>query len=407
MQKWYHQPTASMLMVMFYLIVCAASTHIFSPALPDLQFDLNTSRGLSQLTISIYLLGLATCQFFYGSFSDQYGRRLTLIIGFSIATIGSLIAYLSQNIETLLIARFLQGAGAASGVAMMRAALSDLFSGAKLVRVSTYFMMLFSIVPALTPVIGGYIVDLSGWRMVFLVLLALFFICLMLIIFVWQETNKNLDAQALSLPVMRKNYGYLLRQGSFLGYVALASLTTSGVIAYITFSPHLLQVTLNLSAVQYGWMVFLTGSTLLIGNFFNLKLIKHYTRQAILLAGLLLIIVGALMLFIGSHLGWLSVYSIVPAVFIYALGGSVVMANSFAAALNMNKHIAGTSGALFGTCQTAMSFIASVIATSFNPEHAKGLGLYLLIIAIVNTVIFLVLLYQPSKSISANVNLAD
>ena len=75
------------------------------------------------ITLGIYGLSNAIMQIPFGLLSDQYGRRINILIGLAIFLVGSVICANTNNIYYLIIGRALQGAGAISGVLM--ALLSD------------------------------------------------------------------------------------------------------------------------------------------------------------------------------------------------------------------------------------------------------------------------------------------
>jgi DHA1 family bicyclomycin/chloramphenicol resistance-like MFS transporter len=103
----------------------AVSTDLYLPAIPQLVENLGASISQGQLTLSIFLLGFATGQLFYGSISDTYGRKPVLYLGLAIFLIATLGCATAQDMDTLIAARFVQGLGGASGPVLARAIISD------------------------------------------------------------------------------------------------------------------------------------------------------------------------------------------------------------------------------------------------------------------------------------------
>ncbi|MBM3605980.1 MAG: multidrug effflux MFS transporter, partial [Alphaproteobacteria bacterium] len=99
-------------------------------------------------------------------------RKRTITLGFGIYILATIAALYADTLEFLLIARFVQGLGAAGprivGLAMVR----DLYEGREMARITSFVMMIFIIVPALAPTLGAGIIAFSGWHGVFLAFIA-------------------------------------------------------------------------------------------------------------------------------------------------------------------------------------------------------------------------------------------
>src|SRR5579872_4643841 len=82
--------------------------HIFAPALPEAARALGVGAGVMQLTISLYIGGLAFGQLVYGPLSDRFGRRPALMAGLALYALAGLVAAISSGIWTLIVARLFQ-----------------------------------------------------------------------------------------------------------------------------------------------------------------------------------------------------------------------------------------------------------------------------------------------------------
>lgn len=77
--------------------------HIFVPVLPLVARDFQVNLQAVQLTISIYVIGLAIGQLLYGPLADSIGRRPVLLLGLLIYTLASIGAMLAPSIDILVI----------------------------------------------------------------------------------------------------------------------------------------------------------------------------------------------------------------------------------------------------------------------------------------------------------------
>jgi DHA1 family bicyclomycin/chloramphenicol resistance-like MFS transporter len=101
------------------------SLHILVPALPEAAADLGVSGGAIQLALTLYLVGLAGGQLFYGPLSDRLGRRPVLLGGLCLYVLGSLGCALAPGIGALIGGRVVQALGGCSGLVLGRAILRD------------------------------------------------------------------------------------------------------------------------------------------------------------------------------------------------------------------------------------------------------------------------------------------
>jgi len=126
-----------------------------------------------QLTVVVFMAGFGCAQLFYGPLSDNWGRRRALMLGLAIFILGSLAAIAAPSFEVLILARLVQGIGAAATRIITTAVTRDRFEGAEMARVMALIMMVFIIVPVFAPSIGSMILLFGGWRLVFAFMLVM------------------------------------------------------------------------------------------------------------------------------------------------------------------------------------------------------------------------------------------
>ncbi|MFN5703625.1 MAG: MFS transporter, partial [Gammaproteobacteria bacterium] len=134
------------------------------PAFRALASDLQVTDAAIQQTISIYLLGYAAMSLLHGALSDAFGRRPVILAGLGIFLVSSVGCALAADLQQLLIFRFIQGLCAGVGLIVGRAVIRDVFDGDHAQRMMSMVSMIFSIAPAIAPIIGGYILSWSHWQ---------------------------------------------------------------------------------------------------------------------------------------------------------------------------------------------------------------------------------------------------
>ncbi len=146
----------------------AFSIDAMLPALPEIAAELSPgSHNTETLIVMSFVLGMGIGTFFTGPLSDRFGRKPVLITGAIMYTLCAFIGYKSQTLEWLLAARLFQGMGAAGPRVVTLAIVRDLFSGRDMARIMSFVMMVFTLVPAIAPLLGQIIIDLSSWRGIF------------------------------------------------------------------------------------------------------------------------------------------------------------------------------------------------------------------------------------------------
>ena len=195
------------------------SIDMYLPSLPTLKGDLETSASFAQLTLTAFLLGLASGQLLNGPLSDLRGRRLPLIIGLILYTITSFICAISPSIWLLILFRFIQGFAGSAGIVIARAIARDLYSGTELTKFFSLLMLVNGAAPILAPVTGGLLLKVTSWRGVFFVLTLVGIIMLCAVIFGLPETLAKDKRASGGLGSTFKNIGRLLRDRVFMGYV--------------------------------------------------------------------------------------------------------------------------------------------------------------------------------------------
>ena len=101
------------------------STDLYLPSLPGMARSFSAPVAEIQLTLSVFLVGLALGQLAYGPLSDRFGRRPVLLVGLALYGLASLACLLAPGIGLLIVLRFLQALGGCAGPVICRAVVRD------------------------------------------------------------------------------------------------------------------------------------------------------------------------------------------------------------------------------------------------------------------------------------------
>lgn len=147
----------------------AISIDAMLPALPEIAATLSPDApNAAQLVVTSFVLGMGIGTLFTGPLSDAFGRKRVILVGSGLYALAALACYFAPSLEILLAARLLQGLAAAAPRTVAIAMVRDLFSGREMAKIMSFVMMIFTIVPALAPLMGQGIISLGGWHAIFL-----------------------------------------------------------------------------------------------------------------------------------------------------------------------------------------------------------------------------------------------
>ncbi|MCX7559861.1 multidrug effflux MFS transporter [Sulfitobacter sp. F26204] len=147
----------------------AFSVDAILPALPAISAELSPELPeRASLVLTSFVLGMGLGTFIAGPLSDAWGRKRIIYIGATIYIVSAAVAWASSTIEVMLVARVMQGFGAAGPRIVSVAIVRDLFAGRGMAKIVSIVMMIFTIVPAVAPMLGSFIILGFGWRGIFI-----------------------------------------------------------------------------------------------------------------------------------------------------------------------------------------------------------------------------------------------
>ncbi|MDR7291710.1 DHA1 family bicyclomycin/chloramphenicol resistance-like MFS transporter [Mycolicibacterium senegalense] len=341
-----------MILVLGALVALGPLTiDMYLPALPRIADELSVSSSMSQLTLTGTLAGLALGQLIVGPMSDSLGRRRPLMVGIVLHMVASVLCVLAPNIAVLGLARALQGMGAAAASVVAIAVVGDLFSGTVAATVMSRLMLVLGVAPVLAPSLGAAVLLHGSWHWVFVALVVAAGGLLAMAALALPETLPVSHRRPLAVRGIVGTYVELVRDSRFVILVLVAALGMSGLFAYISAAPFVLQGHYGLNQQAFA-LVFAAGAIALIGSTqFNVVLLGRFSPQAITVAALAWSTLAGVVFVVltVAHVGGLPAF-VAPVLAILA-GMGLVLPNAPAVALSRHPDAAGTAAALLGAAQ--------------------------------------------------------
>jgi len=324
--------------------------HLFLPAMPEVKKAFGISDALVGLTFSVTLLVMAFVTLAYGSLSDRYGRRPVLLTGLVLFTAGSAISSIAGSVFGLIVGRMIQALGAGCGVTLARVIARDAYGTDGLVKVIAYLTMAYTLGPMLSPLLGGMLIDVFGWRSVFgFAMLSGAGITTVAWV-VLHETRPQDEIEQTPAGVFR-NFAALLMNLRLIAFVLQTGFSTGTFLSMAAASSFLMKNYLGRSATEFGVYFLFFPIGYFLGNLLSSRLSQRISIEIMVLAGSgigMAAIVSQSALILGGYLTPLIIF--VPG-FVLTFGQGIALPNAQVGALRVIPRLAGTASGIAVFCQ--------------------------------------------------------
>jgi DHA1 family bicyclomycin/chloramphenicol resistance-like MFS transporter len=336
--------------------------NILTPAVPGLAVTLAAEPAAVQLTLSLYLLGLAAAQLVMGPLSDRFGRRPVVLAGLTLAAVSSVAAIAATNLEALIVARTIQAVGASTGVVVGRAIIRDLYDRDRAAAMIGWVTTATVVAPMLAPMIGGFLDTAFGWQAIFAFVGLVSAATLIGAIYSLPETQ----TVAMSGGIVRflAEARVLVSTPQFCGYALCVAANSAIFFAFIGGAPHVVVTIMGLSSAVYGVWFAATSLGFMAGNFFAAQWSARVGIDRMIWWGTILSLIGlavevALVL---ATPGSGPAIIFVPQVFI-SFGSGLLMPNALAGAVSVRPQAAGTASGFTGFLQMGLGAAAAQLVS--------------------------------------------
>jgi len=340
------------------------------PALPEIAAELSPNDvNKAQLVLTSFVLGMGLGTFFTGPLSDTFGRKPVILGGAVIYIAAAAYATVAQGMEMLLLARVLQGLGAAAPRIAALALVRDLYAGRDMARIMSFAMMVFTLVPAIAPMLGAGIIAIAGWRSIFLA-----FVVFSLISCLWlglrqPESLAPENRRPLRLKALGEAFGEMMRHPTVRLSILAQSLCFGMLFMEISLIQPVFDKVFDRADTFHFWfaaMALISGA----GSLLNARLVMRVGMRR-----LATLAVGAqVFLATGMTLLWLNGLPEGTGFYIFVawsttifLQISLTLGNLNAITMEPMGHIAGTAASVAGGVSTVIGAgLAAPVGLLFN-----------------------------------------
>ena len=358
------------------------ATNIILPAFPDLARDLGSSVKDLSATLAGFFAAFAVGQLFVGPLSDQFGRKSLVICGLTVFVAGSAMCVLAGSLSQLIVGRVVQALGVCATSVLSRAIARDLFDGAPLARALSLIMVAMAAAPGFSPLLGGVLNSLLGWRSIFGLVAVLAMLLGAHYVSRLGETHPVSKRTALSIPAIFRLYGELLKDRRFIAPALSVSLVVGSLYMFFSMAPAILMAGFGFSALDLSLFFASTVFVVFGAGVMAPKLARQWGQIRAARVGIWVALIGGVALL----LGWEDARYFSMAMTIFLIGMGLVNPLGTAITLQPFGRNAGAASALLGFLQMGCAALAIGIAgslpvplyTAFCIVLAASLGFSLL-----------------------------
>jgi DHA1 family bicyclomycin/chloramphenicol resistance-like MFS transporter len=357
------------------------AANIFLPGLPAIAHDLSTTLSAAQMLLPVYLGAFAIAQLVVGPLSDAFGRRPVIVGGISLFSLASFAAALAPEIGLLLIARAVQACGACATMVVARAIIRDTAEGVAAARAMSALAIAMAVGPSAAPLIGGQIVTWFDWRFTFVLTGLISAMTVIAVLRYLEETLYPEMRRAPRLGAQLLAYVRLFGNPVFVSYSLTVSFASGAMQAFLTASPIVLIVLMDMSPAIYGLCVMVMPLIYMIGSFLAGRLTHWVPIDIIVISGTIFSAAGGLLQLafgLGFGLGESGVtpLHVLGAFAVSNFGTGLVLACCYAQALNtVSPSYAGAASALSGSIHMGWAFVLSFTVASVAHPSSLPLGI--------------------------------
>ena len=332
---------------------------LYLPAFPAIAREFGSPIAAVEHSLAAYFIGIAIGQAVVGPLSDRYGRRWPLLLGLLLYALGSAACAMATGPLALDAARLLQALGGCAGSVLARACVRDIFPPGEAARIFAQMLLILSVSPLFAPLVGGWLLLVSDWRMGFWLQSLLALLTVIVMIFRLPESHPGSDRTLNPLAVAH-DYWHILRNRHFYAYVTPVLLSCCGLYVWLTGWSHVAIQMFGVSPQNFGYTFLLNGIGLVVTSQAVAHLLKRRPARLFFNGAIGFQALAAVLALVFAWNGWGGLYGMLPFTFVYCALIGVVNSTGGGLAMAEFGHSAGMASALMGMMIYAGGFAGSL-----------------------------------------------
>lgn len=353
----------------------AMAIDVMLPALPAIGDALNIiEENNRQLILLSYLVGFGGAQLFFGPVTDAFGRRHILVGGLALYSLASVAAIFAMDLDTLLIARVLQGVGCAAARVSALSVVRDCYTGRRMGKVMSLVMMVFMAVPVVAPSVGQAVLLIAGWHWIFALLLLSGFAMMVWSALRMPETLAQEKRRPMVLKTITSAYLTALTTRVSLGYMVGTAFIFGGLFSFLAMSQQIFVDIFGLGTL-FPIVFAAIAITMAVASFTNAQLVEAIGMRRLSHGAAVIYTALGFVVWLLPSLGlenfWL--FLVLTTAIMTSFG--FLGANFNAMAMEPLGAIAGTASSVIGTISTLGGAILGYVMGQLFDGTTQPLGL--------------------------------
>lgn len=314
-----------------------------------------------QLLITAYMVGFGVMQIVFGTVSDVVGRKKTFMAGLALYAFGCALAMVAETYTLLLVARVIQGLGAAASRVLSVAIVRDRYEGREMAQVMSFSMMVFLIIPVIAPTFASGVLLVAQWHMIFGAMLAL---CAVLGLWFGLRMPETLHPDfrvPFSLSAIGSGMKVALSNRRTLLYTTCMGLMMGCLMAYVAASQQIFEDGVYHLGGLFPLAFAVIAAVMGVASFVNAKLVRsigmrrlsHFGVCGFTLTGLALVVSGL-------------VWDGVPPVVLFCALLALAQALFAITVPNFNSIAMEPMGAVAGTASSFIGFYTTLLGAGLG-----------------------------------------
>jgi MFS transporter, DHA1 family, multidrug resistance protein len=357
--------------LLFVIPLSQIPLDVYTPALPEMAIDLNSTSTAMQNTVTAYMLGMSLAFIPVGVLADAWGRKPVLLSCLAVVFATSLLCAIANNVPFLLSARFVQGAAACACLVLTYAIAADCFRDSRLTSVSGLLGAAWGLAPVLAPAVGGVVVQFVSWRVVFVLVAALSALVACVVFFALPETLAANNRSPIRVVATWRAATETLRSRVFVCFVLVFGAMASAQLAFGVVGPFLYQDRLGFSPAVYGLVALTVGMANLSGELACGFLAARTSTRRLALGALAVFGVGAVVLVASAAIVGVNAWAITLGACLALAGCGVLCPQMYGLALGLfSRNLGLVGGIVSAGCYLIVS--AALALVGALPEKTQA-----------------------------------
>lgn len=374
--------------ITYAIIAYFITTDIYTPSMPSIARDFAVGEDLVQMSMVLFMVGSFLSTFVSGALAENFGRRRLFVGGQVLAVVSAILCVLAPNIYILLVARFFMGLGGAVATVIGFSAVQDVYSPKESFKIFAIMGSAFAIVPAVAPILGGYLDVWFGWRANFVASLIFLSGSLLASVIAFRLPPKNdlIDPSTLS-QIIQKYKGILIHK-RFWRYGLVNSILISAEWCYITILPFYFIQVIGVTSPVYGYYL---GAMLLCygaGSYLAGRFIDLLGHDMTLIISMVFSIVGGFGL-IAVHF-WMPLNPALVALCIGLcfMGQGVSFTPSITKTLEPFTKNRASASSVRSSMNALFAMIGTAVASALNDLTLLPVAIYVIVFPLLGIIAF-------------------